>query len=111
MKHEIPHDLDVALAKIVTAKAFESYRVRFAEYAPKLEWLDDRQARIEFRVKGLRLQGSIGIRPRSIDVDLDVPLVFRLFRNKAIEVIEREVRVWIGRAKAGQLTAASEPPH
>jgi hypothetical protein len=106
MKHEIPHDLDLALAKTVAVRAFESYRARFAEYGPKLEWLNDRNARIEFRVKGLRLHGSIGIRPRSIDLDLDVPLVFRLFKNKAIEVIEAEVRAWIVKAKAGQLTAA-----
>jgi hypothetical protein len=106
MKHEIPHDLDVAMAKTVTARAFESYRARFSEYGPKLEWLGDRDARIEFRIKGLKLAGSIGIRPRSIDLDLDVPLVFRLFRNKAIEVIDKEVRVWIAKAKAGELAPA-----
>jgi hypothetical protein len=105
MKHEIPHDLDLALAKTVTTRAFESYRARFAEYAPKLQWIADRDARIEFTIKGLKLQGSIGVRPRSIDLDLDVPLVFRLFKNKAIEVIDKEVRVWIAKAKSGQLTA------
>jgi hypothetical protein len=106
MKHEIRHDLDVALAKTVTARAFESYRARFAEYGPKLEWVSDREARIEFRVRGLRLHGSIAIGTRSIDLELDVPLVFRLFRNKAVEIIEKEVRVWIAKAKAGQLVAA-----
>jgi hypothetical protein len=31
--------------------------------------------------------------------------VFRLFKNKALEVIEREVRSWIDKAKRGELSA------
>jgi hypothetical protein len=103
MKHQIPHDLDVNVAKEVAARAFDSYRARFANYQPKLQWTGERDARIEFQVKGLKLQGSIGILPRAIELDLDVPFVFRLFKSKAVEVIEREVRVWIAKAKAGEL--------
>jgi len=33
--------------------------------------------------------------------------VFRLFKNKALDVIEREVQNWIGKAKRGELTASS----
>jgi hypothetical protein len=105
MKHQIPHDLDVSLAKEVATRAFESYRARFADYHPKLQWMGERDARIEFQVKGLRLSGSIGILPRAIELELDVPFVFRLFKNKAVEVIEREVRAWLAKAKAGELVA------
>jgi hypothetical protein len=108
MKHEIPHDLDIATAKTVTARAFESYRARFAEYRPKLEWVTDRNARIEFKVKSWTLNGSIGLRAGSIELDLDVPWLLRPFRNTAIEVIEKEVRIWIAKAKAGQLTPAPQ---
>jgi hypothetical protein len=105
MKHEIPHDLDVSMAKTVAVRAFDSYRARFAEYGPKMEWAGDRDAKIEFRVKGFTLHGSIGIRARSIDLDLDVPFVLRLFKSRAIDVIEKEVRVWLAKAKAGELKA------
>jgi len=109
MKHEIPHDLDANLAKEVAIHAFDAYQKRFASYQPKLEWLSEQDARIDFNVKGMKLQGSIGIRPRTIELDLDVPFVFRLFKGKAIGVIEREVQNWIGKAKRGELRAAPSP--
>jgi hypothetical protein len=107
MKHQIAHDLDENVAKEVAVRAFESYQKRFADYRPKMQWVGAKDARIEFSVKGLKLQGTIGILPRAIELDLDVPFVFRLFRNKAIEVIEREVKNWIGKAKRGELSASS----
>ena len=107
MKHLIAHDLDESMAKQVADRAFESYQKRFLDYHPKMKWVGDKDAAIEFSVKGLKLHGSIGIRPRAIELDLDVPFVFRLFKSKAIDVIEREVKNWIGKAKRGELTAPS----
>src|SRR3954468_10302338 len=103
MKHEIAHDLEEGVAKEVAIRAFESYQKRFADYQPRMSWVGEKDANIEFSVKGLKLQGTIGIRPRAIELDLDVPFVFRLFKSKAIDVIEREVRTWIGKAKRGEL--------
>ena len=107
MKHLIAHDLDFGLAKEVAVRAFESYQKRFADYHPKMSWVGERDARIEFNVKGLKLQGSIGIAPRAIELDLDVPFVFRLFKSKAVDVIEREVRLWLDKAKRGELSKPS----
>ena len=107
MKHQIAHDLDDAVAKEVAIRAFESYQKRFVDYHPKMHWVSDKDAAIEFGVKGLTLKGSIGIRPHVIELDLDVPFVFRLFKSKAIDVIEREVKNWIGKAKRGELNAPS----
>src|SRR4051794_37455664 len=92
MKHQIPHDLDLPLAKEVAIRAFESYRARFADYEPKMNWVGERDARIEFHIKGLKVQGAIGILPKAIELDLEVPFVFRVFKGKALEIIEREVR-------------------
>jgi len=105
MKHLIKHDLDFDLAKEVAVRAFESYQTRFANYHPKMTWATEREARIEFNVKGLKLQGTIGIAPKAIELELDVPFVFRLFKNKAVDVIEREVRAWLDKAKRGELKA------
>jgi hypothetical protein len=103
MKHQIPHDLDSNLAKEAAVRAFEAYQKRFANYHPTMSWDDDRKARIGFSVKGVKLEGSIGILPRAIEVDLDVPFLFRPFKGKAIEVIEKEVRNWLDKAKTGEL--------
>jgi hypothetical protein len=102
MKHEIAHDLDVNLAKEATVRAFEAYQKRFVDYHPQMHWTAERDARIEFTVK---LQGSIGILPRVIELDLEVPFLFRIFKGKALEVIEREVRIWLDKAKRGEITA------
>jgi len=105
MKHQIAHDLDLNLAKEAAVRAFEAYQRRFTNYHPTLKWEDDRKARIGFSVKGMKLEGSIDILPGAIELDLDVPFLFRPFKGKAIEVIEREVRNWLTKAKNGELKA------
>jgi hypothetical protein len=106
MKHEIRHDLDVNLAKVAAARAFEAYQQRFADYHPTVRWTSDRNAQIGFTVKGMKLDGTLGILPHSIELELEVPFLFRLFKNKAIEVIDREVKFWLDKAKRGELTAS-----
>ena len=103
MKHSIAHDLEENLAKEAAVRAFEAYQRRFANYHPTMHWDGDRKARIGFSVKGMKLAGSIDILPRAIELDLDVPFLFRPFKGKAIEVIEREVRTWLAKAKSGEL--------
>ena len=103
MKHQIAHDLDMGLAKEAAVRAFEAYQQRFADYQPKLVWNSERDARIDFTVKGMKLSGSLG----TAEVDRSrprCPFVFRLFKSKAIEVIEREVQVWLDKAKRGELS-------
>lgn len=107
MKHQIAHDLDSNLAKEATVRAFEAYQKRFASYRPTLQWEGDNRARIGFSVKGMKLEGSIDILPRAIELDLDVPFLFRPFKSKAIDVIDREVRSWLAKAKNGELKTPS----
>src|SRR5262245_56120567 len=103
MKHVIPHDLDMTTAKKVTDRAFAEYRSRFPDYEPELHWVSDRRADVRFNAKGIRLNGNMSIEEKSIALELDVPFLFRPFQKKAMEVIDREVKVWIGKAKAGEL--------
>ncbi|HMJ55116.1 MAG TPA: polyhydroxyalkanoic acid system family protein [Polyangiaceae bacterium] len=105
MKHQIAHDLDSTLAKEAAVRAFEAYQKRFAGFHPTMQWDGDNTARIGFSVKGVKLQGSIDILPRAIELDLDVPFLFRPFKGKALEVIEKEVRNWLTKAKNGELKA------
>lgn len=103
MKHSISHDLPVDLAKQATEKAFEAYKARFGEYNPTFRWASDSKADIAFSVKGVSLSGSFTVLPKVIEMDLDVPFVFKIFQKKAVEIIEGEVKTWIGKAKNGQL--------
>jgi hypothetical protein len=103
MKHTIDHDLDLATAKKVTDRAFAEYGSRYPGYEPTLRWTNDRRADVSFNAKGVKLGGEMVIAEKSISLDLDVPFLFRPFQKKAIEVIDREVKVWIEKARNGQI--------
>jgi hypothetical protein len=103
MKHVITHDLDTATAKKVTDKAFAEYQSRFPSYEPQLEWVSDRRADVRISAKGIRLNGAFSIEEHAIELELDVPFLLRPFQKKAVEVIDREVNLWIDKAHAGEL--------
>jgi hypothetical protein len=99
MKHTIEHDLSDSEAKLATERAIAQYRERYAEYEPFLVWRDERRAELGFSVKGVKLKGSMDLRPGAVDVDLDVPLLMRPFKGVAIAAIDKEVRHFIEQAK------------
>ena len=103
MKHSVPHDLGRDTAKKVAEAALGSYQKRFSEYKPRVDWVTQDRANLSFSVKGLTLQGGIEVSERDIAMELDVPLLLRPFKKTAINVIEGQIREWIGKAKAGKL--------
>ncbi len=103
MRHTIEHDLGESRAKEVALAAWESNRKRFDKYGPSLEWKGDSVARIGFSAMGIRVEATITINPKSIDVELSVPLLLRPFKKRAVTVVEREVADWIAKAKQGAI--------
>lgn len=103
MKHTIETGLDLSLAKKAIDGAMEAYKARFAEYGPRFEWRSETRGEFGFRAKGVALGGTIDVRDGKIDVDMEVPFLFRIFQGKAMEVIEGEVRVWVDKARRGEL--------
>lgn len=104
MDHVVPHDVGRDLAKKATVVAMNSYAQKYGAYSPKTTWTGDYTANIRFEVKGFSLDGAIEVREREIALALDVPFLLKPFRSKAIEVIEREIRHWMDRAKAGEFS-------
>lgn len=103
MKHSVPHDLGKERAKQVTNAAWNSYSERFTKYSPTMTWISEEVAQIGFTAKGMSLEGTIKLEPNSIDLKLDVPFLLRPFQRMAIGVIEQEIRVWIEKAKNGEI--------
>lgn len=101
--HRVPHGLPIDLALLATRTALESYRIRFPHVAPDGEWVSERHGRLWFQVAGKRLEGEIHVDEEAVELKLDVPLVFRPFRRKALELIETEIALWIDRARRGEL--------
>lgn len=103
MKHTVPHDLDLDTAKKATAKALESYKERFSDYQPEVSWLDERRAEVQFKALGATLKGLFQLTPSAVEMEMDVPLRFKLFQKKAVDVVDREIKKWIEKAKQGEL--------
>lgn len=103
MEHKVAHDLGLDKAKEVTRHALDSYAEKFAQYSPSATWASDTKANISFKVKGVSLKGAVMVHDRSIGMELDVPFWARPFKGKAISLIETEIKVWIQKAKAGEI--------
>ncbi|MCS6856371.1 MAG: polyhydroxyalkanoic acid system family protein [Sandaracinaceae bacterium] len=102
VKHTIPTGLDRNLSKRVIDHAMEAYQAQFASYRPRFRWTSDSKGEFGFEVKGFSLGGVIEVRDHAIDVEMEVPLLFRPLKGKAIQVIEQEVNVWVEKAKRGE---------
>lgn len=103
MKHRIPHDLDHELARAATRRALEAYKQDLAAYRPEREWLSPDAASVRFTVLGKTLAGRVDVLSDAIQLDLDVPFLWRAFQSTAVQIIDREIRTWIQRAKDGTL--------
>ena len=105
VKHEIPHDLEMDMAKAVARKAVESYQERFASYGLTSNWTSDTKVDLTFNVKGKKLAGGLTVFGDRLVFELDVPFVFRVFTGQATKIIDAETREWIAKAKAGEISA------
>jgi hypothetical protein len=103
MKHSVPHDLGQDKAKKAAEAALAQYSQKFAQYSPKTQWVSENKANISFNIKGVMLSGTMEVLANAIEMDLDVPFLFRPFKGKALGIIEGEIKDWIARAKKGDV--------
>ena len=111
MKHKIHHGLDLDLAKRAIGEAMKAYSARFSEFNPTFGWTTETKGEVGFRAKGVKVQGEIEIVGPEITVDLEVPFILRVFKGKAIKVIEEEVKMWVEKARNGELQAMTAKIH
>jgi hypothetical protein len=103
MKHTIDTGLDTATSKKVIDKAMDAYKARFVDYSPRFDWTSGERGEFAFNAKGVKLHGNIVIREGKIDVDMHVPLLFRVFQGKAMDVVKEQVQLWVDKAKRGEI--------
>lgn len=103
MKQTIKHDLDLELAKKACVKAFDVYAEKFKKYNPTANWKSDTFAEIGFDAKGVKLGGTVALKPNEIEVEMNVPLLFKPFQSKAVDLVEGEITKWVAKAKNGEL--------
>ena len=103
MKQSYPHKLDPAKAKMAATATLESLKKRLAEYNPSFQWASEKRALFNFEAKMTRLTGYLDIRDNSIDFELKVPFLLRMFTKQAMDVLNGEVMHWIKQAEANKL--------
>lgn len=103
MKQTIDTGLDQATSKKALGKAMEAYQERFKDYEPRFEWTADDRGEFGFNARGVKLQGHVVVRHGEIDVDMHVPLLFRVFQGRAMDVIHEHMNIWIAKAKRGEI--------
>lgn len=103
MKHVMPHDLAPDLARKVAERAFDAYRDKYGSYNPTLTWISDTEAAAAFNAKGIKISGTIELLPKAIAFELKVPFILRVFRGRAMAIMERELKRWTDKAAAGEL--------
>jgi hypothetical protein len=103
MKHTVTHDLPLDLARKAAEAALRAYVTRFAEYEPKVTWTTDTEAEVSFAAKGMTLKGSFSLLADRIEMEMEVPLLLRMFRQKALDAVEGEIVSWVQKAKRGEL--------
>src|SRR5690349_1724596 len=99
MKHCVKHNLSLDVAKKAIDKATERYTEKFKKYDAKAEWTSDRHMDITFHVKGLNLKATLDVEPKQAVIDMEVPLLLRPFKGKALSVIDEVVQKWIAKAE------------
>jgi hypothetical protein len=102
VKQTIDTNLDKARSKVAIDKAMDEYKKRFAEYSPRYDWKSDDAGEFSFNAKGVKLQGTIRVRDNKVDVDMDVPFLFRIFQGSAMKVIQEQVEHWVEKVKKGE---------
>ncbi len=103
MKHTVDHGLSKDIAKQATQKAFESYQQKLSDYDPQADWVEDDHAEVTFSVKGYTLEGTIELTDENIVLQLDIPMLLKPFKNKAVSVVEDEIDEWVEKARQGEL--------
>ncbi|HVU00660.1 MAG TPA: polyhydroxyalkanoic acid system family protein [Polyangiaceae bacterium] len=103
MKHSVTHGLSKDVAKQAVVAAFESYSKRFSQYRPTANWVTPDRAEVSFSAKGITLSGTLEVQDRTVEMDLDVPFLLRPFKDKALGAVEREIGVWVEKAKRGEV--------
>lgn len=101
--HTIPHDLPPELLRRTIDAALEHYRERYPQAQVSLRWRDADHATLQLTARGLTLTAALALLPAGIAVTMELPLLLRPFKERALRRVHREVDGWIERARGGAL--------
>ena len=96
-----PRPLSHADAKRAVEAAWAHYSQRLAKYGPSLRWNGPSEACVGFTARGMSFDSKLRIADRSLEFEMDVPLLLRPFAKPAITMLEQEVGKWVKQVQTG----------
>jgi hypothetical protein len=103
VKHQILHSLPPEQLEKAVRRFADVYCERFREYEAQAIWRNASTLEVVFKVAGSTLRGSLLLGPRALEIEMNVPLAFRLFKSRALRAIDEEVKPWLAAAARGEL--------
>ncbi len=101
LQHTVSHDLGLTRSREVLEQAFAHYQERYPHAHLQRQWRGDRESHVDLRVGGFHLQARILLGDSNVTLDMDVPLLARLWVPKIKARIEREIGRWLKEANDG----------
>ena len=110
MRHRIERSCGPARTRRILDEAFAAYAERYARYRPHLKWYDDSRAAFGFRVRGLKVTGTLSLLADAIDLEVQVPWMLRPLHDLARRTIDAEAeRLFAAPGDGGLSPQASGP--
>lgn len=98
VRRTLKHTLTDAEVKARADQAYAHYCDKYPQFSPKMIWSDDNSvATVTFTVLTLPIRSTWAFNPRPyvIDIEVQVPGLLVAWKDKAIEVIDRESEKWL----------------
>lgn len=100
MQRSFPHDLDLETAIATTKEAVEHYVQKAHSFNAEANWLDEQTAEFSFKALGQKVTGSLAVDEDQVHIKVEAPGVLKFFESKAVDAVQKEINVWIEKAKA-----------
>lgn len=105
MDHVIKTGLDIETQKSTLDKAFDEQLRKYPQYKPEFHWAKDvegTEGRFSFRpTPSLLVAGKLHVTEGQIGIEFTaLPFLAKMFKGKAIEMVEKEVQIWVEKAKS-----------
>ena len=96
-RHAAHHGLGIDRARALLEEAFAHHAARHPHAQVKRGWLNEREAWLDLRVRGLHGRAILKLDDNEVVVEADLPLLARPFAGRIRERLDREVRDWLQR--------------
>lgn len=95
MQMSVAHALTAAETRSRVDRATGEYGTRHPHAAISVVWKDETHAAVSFTVRGKTIAVAMTLQDKRIEIEADVPLLFRPFEGMIRSRVETEAAKWL----------------